>query len=146
MKTLEDMRQFLITMADQLQSARELDKLEVYRMLIQKGESLSELEKKARTQDNKVAGCASEVYISLKLVEGYVFFQGYSQIKVIRGYLAIFIEALNGLLPKQVAYECEDIMIQFAQAVDIKGSLTPTRANTFASMFMFMRRKAEELL
>jgi cysteine desulfuration protein SufE len=52
------------------------------------------------------------------------------------------IEALNGLSPKDIVTGTRDAVEGFAEAVDLKSTLTPNRANAFGNIYKLIVEKA----
>ncbi len=143
MDTLESARTFLEEMAEELNFAKSIDRNEMYKLLIGYGNAMPEFPEERMVEENFVKGCTSNVYIHSELKEGRVLFSGKSDAMIVRGYLAILIEALSGLSPEDVL-KSESIIEKFTTDTDVKASLTPSRANAFGNIYRMMRQKAEK--
>lgn len=143
MKRLDDVSEYLNETAEEMIGLREIDNLEMYRMLTDLGNDLTPLNDGERTDDNYVYGCISNVYVAAELTEdGAVVYRGESESHVVRGYLAVLVEALSGLPPEAIVSGSRDLVEQFARETDIKASLTPNRANAFGNIYELMVVKA----
>jgi len=94
-----------------------------------------------RTEDRKVRGCVSQVYVSAELLEGRLHWQGDSDAQITKGLLALLIEGLEGLTPAQVVA----IDPAFIAATGLQASLTPSRANGFLNILRLMQAQAAAL-
>ena len=92
----------------------------------------------AKTEENKVKGCVSQVYITASLKDGKVHYEGDSDAQLVRGLVAFLIEGLNDLPPAEIAQVEPD----FIEDTGLKVSLTPSRANGFFNIFQMMKKKA----
>ncbi len=141
-KTLDDMRSYLSEVTEELVTLREMDNLEMYRMITEKGKELEGLRDEERTDENFVYGCISNVYIADGLRDGAMHYRGVSEAHIVRGLLAYMVEALNGLSPDDVVSGTRSAIDQFARDLDLKSTLTPNRANAFGNIYKLMVEKA----
>ncbi|MDA3950449.1 MAG: SufE family protein [Spirochaeta sp.] len=141
-QTLADMKEFLRDATEELLMMREMDNLEMYRVITDKGKELEGISEDERTDDNFVYGCVSNVYIADELEDGRMHYRGASEAHVVRGLLAYMVEALNGLRPEDVVSGTREVIEQFAEDVDLKTTLTPNRANAFGNIYALMVEKA----
>ncbi|MGK7920688.1 MAG: SufE family protein [Trichodesmium sp.] len=109
-----------------------------YEQLLWYAKKLPDLPEAEKIPENKVYGCQSQVYISAKLDEGKVAFQGDSDAQLVKGLVALLIEGMNGLTPEEIA----EITPDFIQETGLNASLTPSRANGFYNIFQLMKSKA----
>lgn len=141
-KSLEEMRGYLQETTSELLMMREMDNLEMYRMLTDLGKELEGLSEDERTDENYVYGCISNVYIADDFHDGRMFYRGVSDAHVVRGYLAVLINALSGLTPEDIVNGTRDAVETFARETDLKASLTPNRANAFGNIYKLLVEKA----
>ena len=114
-----------------------------YEQLLWYAKRLDAFPEDAKTQENKVKGCVSQVYvIAIADEDGNVSFQGDSDAQITKGLVALLIEGLKGL-PPQTIVELEPDFIKDTQ-LDV--SLTPSRANGFYNIFKTMQQKAMALV
>ena len=109
-----------------------------YEQLLWYGQKLEAMPESAKTQDNKVQGCVSQVYITADLKDGKVWYQGDSDAQLVKGLVAFLIEGLNGLTPEEII----ELTPDFIEETGLKMSLTPSRANGFHNIFQMMKKKA----
>ena len=106
-----------------------------YRYVIELGRALPPLPEAARTEANRVRGCASQVWLATE-VKGAgaapcLIFKGDSDAHIVRGLIAILFAIYSG--------RCADEIVRTdAQGVfrrlGLAEHLTPQRSNGFASM------------
>jgi cysteine desulfuration protein SufE len=108
-----------------------------YRYVIELGRALPPLPEAARTEANKVRGCASQVWLATEVngaTDGAapcLIFKGDSDAHIVRGLIAILFAIYSG--------RCADEILRTdAQGVfrrlGLAEHLTPQRSNGFASM------------
>jgi cysteine desulfuration protein SufE len=141
-KTLDAMRSYLAEATDELLMMREMDNLEMYRTITDKGKELEGISDEERTDDNFVYGCISNVYIADDIEDGTMHYRGASDAHVVRGLLAYMVEALNGLSPEDVVSGTRQSIEKFAEDIDLMTTLTPNRANAFGNIYELLVRKA----
>ncbi len=109
-----------------------------YEQLLWYAKKLPAMPEEAKTTENKVNGCVSQVYITASLEDGKVWYQGDSDAQLVKGLVALLIEGLNGLTPQEIIQVTPD----FIEETGLKVSLTPSRANGFYNIFQTMKKKA----
>ncbi len=138
-------------MADTLQSIRDdfalLDDWEdKYRYVIELGDSLAPFPDAARTDDHKVAGCVSQVWLTTDVGPGadpIISFHGYSDAHIVRGLVAILLAMFSG----QHASKILDIDAEATlRALGLDAHLTPQRSNGLRSMVNRIKRDARAAL
>ncbi|MBT6843874.1 MAG: SufE family protein [Candidatus Melainabacteria bacterium] len=116
------------------------DKDKRFERIIQLGKRLESYPEELKTEENQVKGCASLTYISGKLINNQLQYQGWSNSHLVLGLLALLIEGINGSTPKEVL----DINPTFIEAMGIGQTLTASRANGFMNTFNMMRAIAKQ--
>ena len=110
-----------------------------YEQLLWYAKRLEGFPEDAKTPENKVKGCVSQVYIIANTDdEGNILFQGDSDAQITKGLVALLIEGLKGLPPQQIIQLEPD----FIKDTQIEVSLTPSRAIGFYNIFKMMQQKA----
>ncbi len=95
----------------------------------------------AKTPENKVPGCVSQVFLTAALVDGGVQFAADSDSQLTKGLVAFLVEGLSGLPPAEILQLTPD----FIQETGLNVSLTPSRANGFYNIFKTMQLKTQAL-
>ncbi len=109
-----------------------------YELLIWFAKRLPELEDAARTSENKVQGCTSQVFVTARLEDEKIYFAGDSDSQLVKGLVALLVEGLSGLPPEVVG----SLSPEFIQTTGLNVSLTPSRSNGFYNIFRAMQLKA----
>ena len=92
--------------------------------------------------ENKVKGCVSEVYVKGSLIQGKIYWQGFSDALITKGLLSFLINGLNDLSPQEIL----NLNNNFIEDTGLKKSLTPSRSNGFLNILIKMKSQANEFL
>jgi cysteine desulfuration protein SufE len=119
-----------------------------YRYLIELGRALPPLPEAARTDTNKVRGCASQVWLSTTVKPNggagpMLTFEGDSDAHIVRGLIAVLFSLFSGKAAKDIL--ATDAVALF-EKLGLREHLTPQRSNGFRSMVDRIRRDATEAL
>ena len=112
-----------------------------YEYVLWLAKKLKPMPDEQRTEERKVRGCVSQVYVCGSLNQGVMQWQGDSDALITKGLLALLIQGLNGLTPAQV----QAVDPEFISATGLHASLTPSRANGFLNILRTMQSQAQEL-
>ena len=113
-----------------------------YEYLLWIAKKLPSLPSELHKEANKVQGCISEVYVFPELLNGRLFWKGYSDALITKGMLSLLIEGLNNLTPQEIV----NIDPIFIQETGLNNTLTPSRANGFLYIHLKMKKEAQEFL
>lgn len=109
-----------------------------YEQLLWYAKKLEAMPEDGKTEENKVQGCVSQVYITADLEDGKIWYKGDSDAQLVKGLVALLIEGLNGLTPSEII----EVTPDFIEETGLNVSLTPSRANGFYNIFQMMKKKA----
>ncbi|MDJ0508317.1 MAG: SufE family protein [Crocosphaera sp.] len=109
-----------------------------YEQLLWYAKKLEAMPEAGKTEENKVQGCVSQVYITADFEDGKIWYKGDSDAQLVKGLVAFLIEGLNGLTPNEIVAVTPD----FIEETGLNVSLTPSRANGFYNIFQMMKKKA----
>ena len=120
---------------------------ERYRYLIELGRGLAPLADAVRTDANKVRGCASQVWLSTRIVPGaggpVIEFVGDSDAHIVKGLVAILLAMFSGRSARAIlTIDPEPIF----RTLSLREHLTPQRSNGVNSMIQRIRRDAQAAL
>ena len=115
-----------------------------YRYVIELGRSLEPLPESARTDTNKVQGCASQVWLSTDVhADGeagpVLTFVGDSDAHIVRGLIAILFALYSGRHAREIL--STDALALFDR-IGLREHLTPQRSNGLRSMVERIRAEA----
>ncbi|MGD9866859.1 MAG: SufE family protein [Hyphomicrobiales bacterium] len=116
-----------------------------YRYVIELGRGLAPLPEDKRTPQNKVQGCASQVWLSTRLEASeagkpaLLHFAGDSDAQIVKGLIAILFAIYSGKRADEILNI--DAVEIFAR-MGLKEHLTPQRSNGFMSMVERIRTDA----
>ena len=112
-----------------------------YEYVLWLAKKLDPLPQDQQTDDIKVRGCVSQVFVRGDLSNGVMHWKGDSDALITKGLLALLIQGLNGLTPREV----QAIDPAFIAATGLQASLTPSRANGFLNILKTMQNQARAL-
>jgi cysteine desulfuration protein SufE len=75
---------------------------EKYLAIMEFGKTLEPLDEKLKTNENKISGCQSRVWVDLQLENNLVTINGEADSRLVQGLLAIIIEAYKNKTPHQI--------------------------------------------
>ncbi|MEM6746463.1 MAG: SufE family protein [Pseudomonadota bacterium] len=112
---------------------------EKYRYIIDLGRRLPALTDAEHSEENKVRGCASQVWLVFDEVPGQVSFRGDSDAAIVKGLVALMISLFSGKTQAEIA--ATDAEAKLAE-IDLKEHITPQRSNGVASMIKRIKAAA----
>ena len=110
-----------------------------YEYVLWLAKKLDPLPPEQQTEEIKVKGCVSQVFVQPELKDGVMHWRGDSDALITKGLLALLIQGLDGLTPQQV----QAINPRFLEATGLQASLTPSRANGFLNILRMMQSQAQ---
>jgi cysteine desulfuration protein SufE len=112
-----------------------------YQYLIELGEKLPTMPDRLKTDDNKVRGCMSQVWIHARHEDSMIQFHGDSDTSVIKGILALLISLCDGLSAQQIqALDMDEIF----RGLKLDEHLSPNRHVGVYAIFDLMKQKAAQ--
>ena len=112
-----------------------------YEYVLWLAKKLPAMDEELQTEERKVQGCVSQVFVDARLEEGRLRWQGASDALITKGLLALLIQGLDGLTPG----EAMAVDPAFIAATGLQASLTPSRANGFLNILRMMQAQASQL-
>jgi len=101
-----------------------------YRKIILTGKAMQRLDDAHKTDQNKVKGCQSQVWLHATLDEGRVIYQGDSDAAIVRGLVALVLQVFSGHTPDEILAS----EITFINDLGLSDHLTQNRSNGLAAM------------
>ena len=119
-----------------------------YRYIIELGRTLDPLSEQDRSDENKVQGCASQVWLATKIEsdvasnEPRLIFSGDSDAHIVRGLIAILFAIYSGKTASEIRNtDAHGVFHDLGLA----EHLTPQRSNGFASMVERIQNDARQV-
>jgi cysteine desulfuration protein SufE len=118
-----------------------------YRYVIELGRTLEPLPEAEHSAENKVQGCASQVWLSKQLArdgDGAVLkYRGDSDAHIVRGLIAILLTLYSGRSPQEIL---KTNAVEVFDEFGFREHLTPQRSNGLRSMVERIRNDARTAL
>lgn len=117
---------------------------ERYRYVIELGKDLAPLTDAERSEENKVRGCASQVWLVTEpQADGTLAFRGDSDAHIVSGLVAIMLRLYSGRAPADiVAFDAKAAL----DRLGLSEALSSQRSNGLKSMVARIQRDAQEAL
>lgn len=112
-----------------------------YQYLVELGEKLPAMPERLKTDDNKVKGCMSQVWVYACLEDGSVRFYGDCDTSVIKGILALLISLCEGQSPVQIQKLDMD---EIFQRLNLDEHLSPNRHVGVYAIIDLMKQKTAQ--
>ena len=106
-----------------------------YEYIIELGQKLPALDDKYKTEENKIKGCQSSVWLNGYEKNGKIFFEADSDSTFVKGEIALLINVLSNQSPEEIV----KAELGFIDAIGLKQHVAVTRANGLASMIKQMK-------
>ncbi|KAL3150585.1 hypothetical protein ABBQ32_000395 [Trebouxia sp. C0010 RCD-2024] len=113
-----------------------------YQQLLFYAKKLKPMAAALHTDENKVQGCVSQVWVHPRVKGGQIFWEADSDSALTKGLAALLVQGLSGSTAAQIVAIPPD----FINTLGLQQSLTPSRNNGFLNMFRLMQRKSLELV
>ncbi len=113
-----------------------------YEYLIELGKDLDLIDEKFKTDEYKVSGCQSQVWINTEFKDGKIYFKADSDAIITKGIIALLVRVLSGQKP-------EDILnadLSFLDKIGMKEHLSMNRANGLTSMINRMKSETSKFI
>lgn len=109
-----------------------------YEYIIDLGKKLPPLDAQYKTDENKVRGCQSTVWLTAGYQDGKVHFKAESDAVIVKGLISMLIRVLSGHTPDEIL--AADL--GFIQKIGMTTHLAQTRSNGLLAMVKQMKNYA----
>lgn len=109
-----------------------------YEYIIDLGKKLPLLEDQYKTDQNKVKGCQSTVWLAAFYENGVINFKADSDAVIVKGLISMLIRVLSGHTPDEIL----GTKLDFIQKIGMTSHLAQTRSNGLLSMVRQMKNYA----
>lgn len=114
-----------------------------YAHIIDLGKNNPPLKAEERTEETRVRGCASQVWMVTDVEGGQLNLRAESDAIIVSGLIALLVRLYSGAeLKEAAAFDAETLLDE----IGVKGALTAQRSNGLASMLARIRRDAAAAL
>lgn len=109
-----------------------------YEYIIDLGKRLPVLDPVHKTDENRVRGCQSTVWLVADYRDGKVWFEADSDAIIVKGLISMLIRVLNGHTPEEIM----EARLDFINDIGMTAHLAQTRSNGLLSMWKQMKHYA----
>ncbi|WP_122318704.1 SufE family protein [Pseudomonas cichorii] len=109
------------------------------RLLMQWGERLPALSDEEKSEEHRVHGCESKVWLLGTVSDGHWQFRAASDARLIRGLVALLLERVNGLSEQELL---EVDLPDWFNQLGLSRQLSPSRSNGLNAVLQRMRQLA----
>ncbi len=110
-----------------------------YQYIIEMGRQLPPFPDEWRTEENRLHGCQSQVWLKSIPRDGKLEFHAISDSAIVSGLIAILMRVYSGRTPQEIL----STPPEFISAIGLDEHLSPTRSNGLNAMIAAIRRAAE---
>ncbi len=111
------------------------DWAEKYQYIIELGQKLPKLDALYLTDDHKIKGCQSSVWMHCEIKDEKVNFAAESDSTFVKGLVSLLIRVMNNRKPEEII----NADLKFIDAIGLRQHLAQTRANGLAAMIKQMK-------
>ncbi len=113
-----------------------------YRYLIDMGKALPDMPEAERSENNRVKGCVSQVWLVTETAGDTLAFRADSDAHIVRGLAALMVRLYSGRTGEEIlSVDARDVLAR----IGLSEHLSPQRSNGLASMIGRIRAEAEAL-
>ena len=109
-----------------------------YHYIIELGQKLPALDGKYKTEENRIKGCQSSVWLNAYEKDGKIYFEADSDSTFVKGEIALLIRVLSS----REASEIIHTELNFIDKIGLRQHIAVTRANGLANMIKQMKTYA----
>lgn len=113
-----------------------------YEYIIEFGKNLPPMDSRFKTEENKVSGCQSQVWLHSEYKDGRVYFYADSDAIITKGLVGLLLKVLSGRTPQEII----NAKLEFIEKIGMNQHLSMNRANGLASMVKHMKKTAEKYI
>ena len=109
-----------------------------YEYIIDLGKKLASLDDKYKTDENRVRGCQSTVWLVADYKDGRVSYKAESDAVIVKGLISMLIRVLSGQTPDDII----NAKLNFIREIGMTTHLAQTRSNGLLAMVKQMKNFA----
>lgn len=113
-----------------------------YEHVIDLGRQLPDFDNAFKTEENRIRGCQSQVWLNMDFQQGRLNIAGTSDAAIVKGLVAIVLRVYSGQTPQNIL----DAKPDFIADIGFTDHLSPTRSNGLHSMLRTIYQRAGSYL
>lgn len=113
-----------------------------YEYIIELGKNLASMDDSLKTDDRKVSGCQSQVWLNTKFENGNLIYEADSDAVITKGLIGLLVRVLSNHKPEDII----NAKLEFLDKIGMKEHLSPNRANGLVSMIGHMKENARQII
>jgi cysteine desulfuration protein SufE len=106
-----------------------------YEYLIELGHKLKDFPKDKMTDEYKIKGCQSSVWLTTEIADNKIIFKADSDSTIVKGLIALLVRVLSGQKPDDII----NAKLEFIDKIGLRQHLAPTRSNGLGAMIKQMK-------
>lgn len=114
------------------------DWMSKYEYIIELGKKLPLIDSRYKTEEYKVKGCQSQVWLNAEIKDGKLMYKADSDAVITKGLIALLIRVLSNQKPEDIS----NAKLEFINKIGMKEHLSPNRSNGLMSMINYMKKFA----
>ncbi len=113
-----------------------------YKYLIDMGKQLQNLNEAFQTDENRIHGCQSQVWIHIEEQDGRLFMQAKSDAAIVSGLIALLLKIYNGRTPEEIV----STPLDFLGQIGLLQQLSPNRSTGLYHMIQRIQSEGKKRL
>ncbi|RME35885.1 MAG: SufE family protein [Gammaproteobacteria bacterium] len=118
------------------------DWMDRYQYIIDLGRRLPEFPQEWKTDENRIQGCQSQVWMHAQMRDGRLHIDAISDSAIVSGLIALLLRVYSDRTPEEIL----STEPRFVEAIGLSQHLSPTRNNGLHAMLQAIRNMAAEAL
>jgi len=111
-----------------------------YRYLIDMGKQLQKMDAEFETEENRIHGCQSQVWIRITEKNGRLFMEAKSDAAIVSGLIALLLKVYHGRTPEEVA----TTPLDFLGKIGLLQQLSPNRSTGLYHMIKRIQAEGQQ--
>jgi cysteine desulfuration protein SufE len=112
--------------------------MDKYQYIIEMGNKLKDFPDDKRTEEYKIKGCQSSVWLTAEMKDGKIIYNSDSDSSIVKGLASLMIKVLSNRTPDEII----NAKLDFINKIGLKQHLAQTRSNGLAAMIKQMKMYA----
>ncbi|MBK6875891.1 MAG: SufE family protein [Ignavibacteria bacterium] len=115
------------------------DWMSKYEYIIELGKHLPIIDAEHKTEEFKIKGCQSQVWLTAEMKDGKLHYKAESDAVITKGIIALLIRVLSGHKPEEIL----NAELGFIDKIGMHEHLSPNRSNGLTAMINYMKNYAK---